>query len=98
CPMSHSQPFDVHTLPLHGQRLIEASAGTGKTFSLASLYLRLIIEERAGVREILVMTFSRPATQELRERIRGRLDRAALLARDGAALRKDDAEDAFAAR
>ena len=71
--MSTSQPFDAATLPLNGLRLIEASAGTGKTFSLAGLYLRVIVEERASVREILVMTFTRAATQELRERIRARL-------------------------
>ena len=78
--MSTSQPFDAATLPLNGLRLIEASAGTGKTFSLAGLYLRLIIEERATVREILVMTFTRAATQELRERIRARLADAARIA------------------
>ena len=78
--MSTRQPFDAATLPLHGLRLIEASAGTGKTFSLAGLYLRLIVEERASVREILVMTFTRAATQELRERIRARLADAARIA------------------
>ena len=62
--MSQAQPFDAATLPLHGLRLIEASAGTGKTFSLAGLYLRLIVEENASVRDILVMTFTRAATQE----------------------------------
>jgi exodeoxyribonuclease V beta subunit len=80
-PHSHSsQPFDAATLPLRGLRLIEASAGTGKTFSLAGLYLRLIIEEDASVRDILVMTFTRAATQELRERIRSRLADAARIA------------------
>ncbi|MES1939004.1 exodeoxyribonuclease V subunit beta [Salinisphaera sp. T5B8] len=78
--MSPNQPFDAATLPLHGLRLIEASAGTGKTFSLAGLYLRLIVEQRASVREILVMTFTRAATQELRERIRARLADAARIA------------------
>ncbi|MES1925540.1 exodeoxyribonuclease V subunit beta [Salinisphaera sp. T31B1] len=78
--MTASQPFEAATLPLHGLRLIEASAGTGKTFSLAGLYLRLIVEERASVREILVMTFTRAATQELRERIRARLADAARIA------------------
>ena len=65
------QPFDLHTFPLDGLRLIEASAGTGKTFSLAGLYLRLLVEKRLEVRDILVMTFTRAATQELRERIPG---------------------------
>jgi len=59
-------------MPLSGLRLVEASAGTGKTFSLAGLYLRLLVEQRLDVRDILVMTFTRAATQELRERIRAR--------------------------
>ncbi|QJX03274.1 UvrD-helicase domain-containing protein [Alcanivorax sp. IO_7] len=72
-------------LPLHGTRLIEASAGTGKTFTLAALYLRLVLGhggEAAFPRpllppEILVVTFTEAATEELRERIRDRLADAA---------------------
>ncbi|MES1930573.1 exodeoxyribonuclease V subunit beta [Salinisphaera dokdonensis CL-ES53] len=78
--MTAPQPFEAASLPLSGLRLIEASAGTGKTFSLAGLYLRLIVEENASVRDILVMTFTRAATQELRERIRARLADAARIA------------------
>lgn len=74
--------FDALSMPLTGTRLIEASAGTGKTFSLAALYLRLIVEEQVPVREILVITFTKAATQELRERIRLRLVSAARLAHD----------------
>jgi exodeoxyribonuclease V beta subunit len=74
------EPFDILDFPLDGLRLIEASAGTGKTFSLAGLYLRLIVEKQLNVRNILVMTFTRAATQELRERIRMRLAAAARLA------------------
>ncbi|MFP4695842.1 exodeoxyribonuclease V subunit beta [Thiohalospira sp.] len=73
-----TRPLD---LPLSGLRLVEASAGTGKTFTLAGLYLRLLVEQQRTVREILVMTFTRAATQELRERIRWWLARAATLAR-----------------
>lgn len=75
-----SQAFDGLRMPLHGTRLIEASAGTGKTFSLAGLFLRLLIEQQLDIREILVMTFTRAATRELRERIRERLNHAAALA------------------
>jgi len=78
------EPFDLLDFPLDGLRLIEASAGTGKTFSLAGLYLRLLVEKRLDVRDILVMTFTRAATQELRERIRVRLGTAALIAADPA--------------
>ncbi|MBI9088823.1 MAG: exodeoxyribonuclease V subunit beta [Desulfobacterium sp.] len=74
------------TFPLHGTRLIEASAGTGKTYTIAALYLRLVLghggEENGFARaltppEILVVTFTNAATEELRERIRSRLTEAA---------------------
>lgn len=96
--MSDLQDFHAETLPLDGLRLIEASAGTGKTFNLAGLYLRLIAEENASVRNILVMTFTRAATQELRERIRSRLARAALIAHDRQQADPDNPEDAFTCR
>lgn len=73
--------------PLHGSRLIEASAGTGKTFTLAALYVRLVLghgnDETRPARammpnEILVLTFTKAATAELRDRIRARLVEAAL--------------------
>jgi len=71
--------------PLHGSRLIEASAGTGKTFTIAMLYVRLVLghgQEAAFERpltppDILVVTFTEAATQELRDRIRARLAEAA---------------------
>lgn len=62
--------LDVATLPLSGTHLIEASAGTGKTFTLAHLYLRLIVERGLTVEQILVVTFTRAAVQELRTRLR----------------------------
>ncbi|MYN03363.1 exodeoxyribonuclease V subunit beta [Pseudoduganella sp. DS3] len=71
--------------PLHGSRLIEASAGTGKTWTIAALYVRLVLghgRENAFARplmpsEILVMTFTRAATRELSNRVRERLVEAA---------------------
>ncbi|PIT78600.1 exodeoxyribonuclease V subunit beta [Limnohabitans sp. B9-3] len=69
------------TLPLQGRQVIEASAGTGKTWTLAALYLRLVLgHERTETLlppQILVMTFTDAATAELRERIRSRLSQAA---------------------
>jgi exodeoxyribonuclease V beta subunit len=53
--------------------LIEASAGTGKTWTICGLYLRLLLERRFTVQQILVVTFTNAATAELRERIRTRL-------------------------
>jgi len=75
------------TLPLQGSQLIEASAGTGKTFTIALLYVRLVLGHgqnpgsalAAGILppNLLVVTFTEAATQELRERIRTRLTQAA---------------------
>ncbi len=63
-------------IPLSGVNLIEASAGTGKTYTIAALYLRLILEKGLAPENILVVTFTQAATNELRERIRGRLEEA----------------------
>lgn len=71
--------------PLHGSRLIEASAGTGKTFTIALLYVRLVLghggdaafKQALTPPQILVVTFTDAATQELRDRIRARLNEAA---------------------
>lgn len=61
--------FDLLTCPLRGSSLLEAGAGTGKTFSLAFLYLRLLLERGLVVDEILVTTFTNAATAELKGRI-----------------------------
>ncbi|RDZ26633.1 exodeoxyribonuclease V subunit beta [Lysobacter silvisoli] len=66
------------SVPLQGLRLIEASAGTGKTYTLATLVARLVIERGLRMSQILAVTFTDAATQELRERLRKRM----VLARD----------------
>ena len=77
--------------PLRGSQLIEASAGTGKTFTISALYLRLVLghgDEDSGFGrellppQILVVTFTDAATKELRDRIRTRLAEAARYFRD----------------
>jgi len=68
------------TLPLHGVRAIEASAGTGKTFTLATLVVRLVLERALPVERILAVTYTEAATQELRARVRRRLALAAEVA------------------
>ncbi|PBP51623.1 exodeoxyribonuclease V subunit beta [Pseudomonas syringae] len=77
--------------PLRGSQLIEASAGTGKTFTISALYLRLVLghgTEQSGFGrellppQILVVTFTDAATKELRDRIRTRLAEAARFFRD----------------
>ena len=60
-------------LPIQGVQLIEASAGTGKTFTMATLYARLVIETGLPVSAILAVTFTEAATKELRGRLRARL-------------------------
>jgi len=65
--------FDIYGCPLQGTQLIEASAGTGKTWTLCGLVLRLLLERSLPVAEILVVTFTNAATAELRERIRARI-------------------------
>ncbi len=67
--------FRPNKYPLEsGNRLIEASAGTGKTFSLAHIILRLITEKRIPIKEILVVTFTEAAASELKSRIVNRLE------------------------
>ena len=82
------QALDSLTLPLRGMQLIEASAGTGKTFTIAMLYVRLVLghdpskDDRRSrsysPSELLVLTFTDAAAGELRDRIRARLSEAAL--------------------
>ena len=73
--------FEPLAVPLSGMQLIEASAGSGKTHTLVSLYGRLVVEAGIEVNRILVLTFTRTATAELRNRIRKRLASALDLAR-----------------
>jgi exodeoxyribonuclease V beta subunit len=65
--------LDVYSCPLDGIRLVEASAGTGKTWNLCGLVLRLLLERRLPLQQILVVTYTNAAAAELRERIRQRL-------------------------
>lgn len=70
-------PLDPLTLPITQRRLIEASAGTGKTYTISGLYLRLLLgdQQRSPLtcEQILVVTFTNAATEELRDRIRNRI-------------------------
>jgi exodeoxyribonuclease V beta subunit len=65
--------MDVLRIPLQGLNLVEASAGTGKTHTLTTLYLRLVLERELEPDAILVMTYTKAATAELKQRIRSRL-------------------------
>ena len=63
------EKLNVPEMPLHGRHLIEASAGTGKTYNITRLYLRLLLEKQLPVQKILVMTFTNAATEEIRGRL-----------------------------
>jgi exodeoxyribonuclease V beta subunit len=102
--------LDVVHFPLTGSRLIEASAGTGKTYTIAALFVRLVlghgtqvenaIAQGLGVTtgfhrpllpsEILVMTFTKAATQELSSRIQARLSEVAEIFRQDSTLAVED--------
>ncbi|PUE41255.1 exodeoxyribonuclease V subunit beta [Limnohabitans sp. Bal53] len=96
--MSRAHALNAHSFPLRGSHLIEASAGTGKTWTIAALYVRLVLGHGDGgsapvrpmlPQDVLVMTFTRAATRELSDRIRARLTEAAQVFR-GMAETDDD--------
>ena len=68
--------FSLSTSPLEGANLIEAGAGTGKTYTIAGIVIRLLLEKRLKIQEILVVTYTNAATEELRDRIRTMIRRA----------------------
>jgi len=67
------KPLDPLAIPLHGTHLFEASAGTGKTYTITTLFVRLVAERGLGPGEVLVVTFTEAATAELRGRVRQRI-------------------------
>jgi exodeoxyribonuclease V beta subunit len=73
--------FDPLRMPLSGVHSIAASAGTGKTFTITTLYLRLLLEGGCSTDQVLVTTFTEAATSELRDRLRSRLNDALQLLR-----------------
>jgi len=75
--------FDIlqKDLNIHCNQLLEASAGTGKTFSIENLVVRLILEgdEPLPINQILLVTFTRMATRDLKIRVRANIERATRL-------------------
>ncbi|MGY1410786.1 UvrD-helicase domain-containing protein [Luteimonas sp. A611] len=93
----HTHASDPYLdLALDGVHAIEASAGTGKTYTLATLVVRLVVERGLRVGQVLAVTFTEAATQELRSRIRARLLLAGELV--GAPLAADAAPEAALTR
>ena len=85
--LSRPTAFDVCGELPTGTTVLEASAGTGKTFTIAALAARYVAEGHARLPELLLVTFGREATQELRERVRERLVSAERGLRDPVAAR-----------
>ena len=94
--MSAITPFDLATPPPAGLTVLEASAGTGKTYSLAGLTVLGLAMGRVTTREVLVVTFTEAATAELSGRLRSRLAKAVtMLERPLGAERPTDDVDAL---
>ncbi len=72
------QPFDVLSkdCPLFGPHLLEASAGTGKTFSIEHVVVRLLLQSEVELEQILAVTFTKAATRDLKKRIRSNIQEA----------------------
>lgn len=83
-PRDSYTPFNAIQTPLHkGINLIEASAGTGKTYAIAMLVLRFVVELDIAIDKVLVVTFTKAATEELKDRVRKRLVEARQIAQGG---------------
>ena len=81
-PVIHDD-FDAVEVPLQEINLIEASAGTGKTYSIAILALRLVLEKNIPIEKILMVTFTRDAAAEMEIRVRAFIRVALMYARTG---------------
>ena len=68
-----AEPVVALALALRGQALVEASAGTGKTWTLTAVILRLLLERHLPARAIVATTFTRKAAAEMRRRVQQRL-------------------------
>ncbi len=89
--MAALTPFDPAGPLRTGPTLIEASAGTGKTHTITSLLLRLVLEEGLRIDQTLVVTFTEAATADLRDRVRQRLrDALRAFENEGEASAGDD--------
>lgn len=95
--MNFSDQLLDNNLPLDGLHVVEASAGTGKTYSIQTLYLRLILLEGLAVQQILVVTFTKAATKELKERLQAILSNA-LLALNNQSLKPEERIEKLIAR
>ena len=86
-----TQTFDIADDLPDGTTVLEASAGTGKTWTVGALVTRYVAEGKATLDEMLLITFSRAASQELRERVRAALVEAERTLADPAGADRSDA-------
>ena len=70
----YPRPKILNSIPLDAHALIEASAGTGKTFAIENVVVELLLRDKATLDEILILTFTERAAAELRSRIRSKLE------------------------
>jgi exodeoxyribonuclease V beta subunit len=89
-PSEERKDFDVFNVELSGSTLVEASAGTGKTWSSTALYLRMVVEQTLLPKNILVVTFTKAATAELAGRVRERLQGMLNYLQSGSSSRDED--------
>src|SRR5260370_25032546 len=74
--LKYRWPAILDKIPLHQHAVIEASAGTGKTYTIENLVVEILLKTDATIDKILVVTFTEKATSELRARIRATLESA----------------------
>ena len=91
--MTTPEPFDIAGPLPSGTTLLEASAGTGKTWTIGALVTRYVAEGVCPLEQMLVVTFGRAASQELRERVRAQLVEAERALADDPALAPDAPSD-----
>ncbi len=95
--MTERATFDQNAPLPDAPLLLEASAGTGKTYSIAHLFARLVVERGFAVDSILVVTFTEAATAELRDRVRRRLRDAERVFRHGFSEPEGERDEALSA-
>ncbi len=84
------QQLEPLKIDLSGINLVEASAGTGKTYNITSLYIRTLIERDIPVGKILVVTYTEAATKELKDRLLKRIRQSISVLKSGKVKEKDD--------
>ncbi|WP_141014690.1 UvrD-helicase domain-containing protein [Nocardioides sambongensis] len=95
-PAGEMTPFDIRGPLPTGTTLLEASAGTGKTWTIGALVARYVAEEGVPLEQMLVVTFGRAASQELREQVRRQLVEAERALADDSTLAPEQHTDVIA--